>query len=175
MHKKFHVRKLAVLLFCLFLLNIVSVVDASISKKDCRIGNIGIGDEFNIDILTKEMGKMLGKPQQVRNIHGDTFYYKDELSFAFAKGPVRVKQGKIIGFRIVSPTASDGTKLKTPRGLSVGDSIDSLLKIYGFPTEVSNGGEFYIYQSKGLQMTIIFNQKNNKINSIAFTQSRDKE
>ncbi len=173
MQGKFLSRKLIVFLVCFFLLNIASMANASITKKDCRIGDIGIGDEFNLDILTKELGKMFGKPQQVRNIHGGPFYYKDELTFSFAKGPVRVKQGKIQGFRVVSPTAPDGTLLKTPRGLSVGNSIDAVLKMYGFPTEIYNSGEFYIYRTKGLEMTIIFNRKNNKINSIAFTKSRD--
>lgn len=162
-------RKLLVLLIsfilCATSLAFANDINKDNYKKECRIGPIGVDDSFNMKQLNTLFGK-LEKPAEQQRLGMD--YRLHRLYMQFSDYSVVVVNDHLAIISIKNSKAKNGEQLKTPRGVTVGDSLDKVFTLYGNPdhTWKIDGMTMYTYGSYEYGITFGV-MPNNRVNVIS--------
>lgn len=66
----------------------------------------------------------------------------------------------------------ENSKLKTKRGLKIGDTLGKVLQLYGQPSIITNGS--LLYSKNGLHLRILWDTKSEKVNNISIEYNMEK-
>lgn len=168
-------RKTLIFFLCMFIstLLIQGTSEAALSLQDCRLGKVGLGDPYNMDVLNQEFGDLAEpivgiKYDKTDKIRGWQFIFKDAFVF--------VENNQIETVRVTSPKLRNGKTPRTPKGLAVGDPVDKLIKLYGLPDHASGPKDsvyfsrnYYTYKGdEYIEMGVVVDPKTDKIVDITF-------
>lgn len=130
---------------------------------ECRIGPLGLKSPFDMNELNSLFGEMT-KPA----IQGAPASNPMVLYFNNAK--IIVIDNKIWCVSVFTNKGKNGVALTTPKGISVGDSLDKVFTKYGAPDSTrkstSDDTTRYTYGSFEVDLTFTVN-KNNKVTEIS--------
>lgn len=162
--------KRIVILMAIFLIPIVSpsfshayYVTENNYLVECRIGPLGLKSPFDMTELNSLFGNMT-KPA----IQGGPATNPMVLYFNNAR--IIVIDNKIWCVSVITNKGKNGVELITPKGISVGDSLDKIFTKYGAPDSTrkssSDNTTIYTYGSFEIYLTFTVNEKN-KVTEIA--------
>ena len=162
-------KKLLVLLIsfilCATSLALANDINKDNYKKECRIGPIGVDDSFNMKQLNALFGK-LEKPAEQQRLGVN--YGLHRLYLEFSDYSVVVVNDNLAIISVNTDKSKDGKRLKTPRGVSVGDNLDKVLTLYGNPGHTWKSKDMIMYTYGTYEYGVTFGvAPDNKIKEIS--------
>lgn len=140
----------SILLGAFFLSSLALAHDGNVPASEVSLAGIMVGDSPN------QVEEKLGKPSDVikESDYLDTHYQYSQLRVSFSEG-------------VVAGLYSNNTRVCTPKGLCVGDSLERMRALYGSPIVADRkDGNYYEYYGNDLYCWLQVAAKGAEIGSI---------